>query len=681
MALFSPAELDRIAELNAVDKQKQAGTYQYGSSSGSSKPSNSSGSSSSSSGSSPSYGSSYSSSGTSSSSAPSNVSYNTPKTGANIPGLGSMYQNVPGTDWYSTNPSNPNAAKYDSQGRPVASIGFDYKATGGPTFSGYGSQEQFNNILNYNNSGNYAGLQNYLTSQLANNGLISNQSVYGNQSNQGTISPNVPMNATTSAAATPFQTGNTSPLSSSQQSATDWINNPNSGQGGIANYVKTQIDRYKQAVQSGNTSLISALQADANRVGYSLPSSTYTTSGAGQTGAGTTTTPNVVGGMPTGGNAAEAALRKQIEDQIKARNDAQILAINQGLASANQANQLGLTQNQNLLNEGLGQINQQENVNRQALQDINNRRGGLYSGGTDYSLGNLASSSNEARSSLQRDISARIADIQGRNTLNAQQAAERIAAINQAAPAEIQQLVQQSLAAQAEARAKERQQNLENAIKVAGVTGYFQDPQVQEVQQQMAANSQAWFNASDAEKQRLAAENQQLGSSIGAWQDAAGDWYAPEPAPTLARQKQEYDQVYEKYRDDIADVKDQAKFERDTQQWNLEYALDQAYKSGQLSIQARNAALAEAREARTAAQGERSLALSEARENRLSRESEAKPAKIDAKDSAEAYDVILEDLNTSGVDKATARSLVQANRGGLTDSDYKNLLEYINENF
>jgi hypothetical protein len=60
-------------------------------------------------------------------------------------------------------------------------------------------------------------------------------------------------------------------ITADQQSAQDWINNSASGQGGMDNYVKTQTDRYNQAVQSGNTDLINRLNADAQRVGYSLP--------------------------------------------------------------------------------------------------------------------------------------------------------------------------------------------------------------------------------------------------------------------------------------------------------------------------------------------------------------------------------------------------------------------------
>lgn len=54
-------------------------------------------------------------------------------------------------------------------------------------------------------------------------------------------------------------------------------------------------------------------------------------------------------------------------------------------------------------------------------------------------------------------------------------------------------------------------------------------------------------------------------------------------------------------------------------------------------------------------------------------------ADITAKQSADNYNLLLDDI-TSGIDKATARQLLQANQGYLSDSDYKKLNDYINNN-
>jgi hypothetical protein len=58
-----------------------------------------------------------------------------------------------------------------------------------------------------------------------------------------------------------------------------------------------------------------------------------------------------------------------------------------------------------------------------------------------------------------------------------------------------------------------------------------------------------------------------------------------------------------------------------------------------------------------------------------------KETKIDAKTSADNYDMILEDLNSPNVTKEVARQLVEANKDFLSDADYKKLRDHINDNF
>lgn len=53
---------------------------------------------------------------------------------------------------------------------------------------------------------------------------------------------------------------------------------------------------------------------------------------------------------------------------------------------------------------------------------------------------------------------------------------------------------------------------------------------------------------------------------------------------------------------------------------------------------------------------------------------------LTSKDSTDNYNMIFDDLQSDGVDKNTARQLLQANRAFLTDSDYNKLNNWINEN-
>lgn len=91
--------------------------------------------------------------------------------------MGNMYSQVAGTDYYSTNPNNPNSAKYYSDGTPVPSVSYSNQQTG-TTFDGYASPEQFQQLMNNNNSGNFAGNNNLFEAWIKANQLTSNDSIY-----------------------------------------------------------------------------------------------------------------------------------------------------------------------------------------------------------------------------------------------------------------------------------------------------------------------------------------------------------------------------------------------------------------------------------------------------------------------------------------------------------------------
>lgn len=78
-------------------------------------------------------------------------------------------------------------------------------------------------------------------------------------------------------------------------------------------------------------------------------------------------------------------------------------------------------------------------------------------------------------------------------------------------------------------------QQFNQGVTLAGLTGNY-DPYASQ-KQQMAANSAAWFNASPADRLKLAADNQRIGASIGARQDANGDWVYPQAQRTIQGQQ------------------------------------------------------------------------------------------------------------------------------------------------
>lgn len=159
--------------------------------------------------------------------------------------------------------------------------------------------------------------------------------------------------------------------------------------------------------------------------------------------------------------------RAEIQNQI----DRQSQSINQGLAQSLQANQLAVEQNKQYMEEQLEKLRQQQAVDQNRATNLQNRRGGFYSGGLDYNLGQINASANQGRENLQRDVAARNADIWNRNALLAQQAADQITMLQNQAPDQIRQLINREI---------DRQRQFE--INEAGITGEYQGRPTQEAQ-------------------------------------------------------------------------------------------------------------------------------------------------------------------------------------------------------
>lgn len=315
---------------------------------------------------------------------------------------------------------------------------------------------------------------------------------------------------------------------------------------------------------------------------------------------------------------------RDLEDKTKAITDA--------LAQANQASNLGINQNNQQLQEQIKQLNEQKLANDETAKQFENRRGGFYSGGLDYQLGSNARANTEATSNAQRDVGNRNADITGRNALLAQQAADNIKQLQSAAPDRIREMIRQAvnedrnfglqegqltgnygggrtLAASSQdfnqgmankqfgldSQGQSFNQNLatqqynqqaqnqqfNQGVTQAGLTGYY-NPNSNQIQK-MQANSAAWANASPAEKQRLAAENQKIGASIGAKQDANGDWIYPQGQRTMQgqaadNQAQQYgeEKAFREQRASVEDQKWLANYDRQGQQFAASQGLDWA---------------------------------------------------------------------------------------------------------
>lgn len=230
----------------------------------------------------------------------------------------------------------------------------------------------------------------------------------------------------------------------------------------------------------------------------------------------------------------------------------------------------------------------------------------------------------------------------------------------------------------------------------AQMTGNYTNPATKAAMDKMSQNSAAWFNATPEERARLSAENQRLGASIGATQDANGDWTTPQPQQTiaarqlergnfesdrsyeLAKSSQEWNQLLQKSTFDLNKAQtiwennfkdksfsqsmNEAAASRGLQWANLdqrdrEFVADQAYKEKSFS----------------ADQTQRGI------DNKY-RESQSKTTSVDPKTSTDNHGLLSQDIDEAK-DAAEANALIEANRNSLTDADYKDLKKKVIDQF
>jgi hypothetical protein len=257
----------------------------------------------------------------------------------------------------------------------------------------------------------------------------------------------------------------------------------------------------------------------------------------------------------------------------------QIEAYNNQLARSQQANQLAVSDNNAYLQEQLQSFQKQKNVTDNQSQMLANRRGGFYSGGLDYQLGQNAASFNEQTGALQRDIGRRNADIYGRNALMAEEASKQISLLQQQAPDLIRQRVQAQL-----------DKLYNRSVTEAGLTGKFNGQNTMDLnsllfnQGMQVADLTGMYNGAPT------LQNQQWQQQFGLQQQQFG----------LQKQGQQFDQqfqqqqfAYQRLRDSIEDKRWQAQFDQDVQQFGLNYALQHQIQSGNLSIDQARLALSQ----------------------------------------------------------------------------------------
>lgn len=247
--------------------------------------------------------------------------------------------------------------------------------------------------------------------------------------------------------------------------------------GGTNKYVADQLARYQGAVASGDTGLQQRLQADAKRVGYQLPQQGQTPGTAEPGAVDTGTTGTAAQLTPEDRQRGYTSVNGKIKiinpdgslrDVLNQEDNNYVSQLIQ--ADANRQNELntlnaGQLQNQQTYDYATGKLVGQKAVDTQGAQELQNRRGGFYSGGLDYQLGGINSAYAEQFGQLAQDYQARNQQLQAAYGNNLSTINQTINALIQSEPGRIQSAIDT-------AAAKKRDQRLEEAK----TTGIYYNP-------------------------------------------------------------------------------------------------------------------------------------------------------------------------------------------------------------
>ncbi|ALA68951.1 hypothetical protein GT50_01250 [Geobacillus stearothermophilus 10] len=274
----------------------------------------------------------------------------------------------------------------------------------------------------------------------------------------------------------------------------------------------------------------------------------------------------------------KSRITDEVTKEIQAQIEAQKKAIQDQLALEQQANELAIQQNNAYLAEQLQNLQQQKAVNDQQAQMLANRRGGFYSGGLDYQLGQNIASYNKATEDLQREIAMRNADIYNRNALLAQQAAEQIKTLEQQAPELIQQRIREEL---------DRQRSIQ--MQEAQLTGMYNGKPTLEAQnmqfQQKMAQQQFQAQRDDEMRRRAEWESEQKWNRLIQAAGLTGVFQGKPTLQALEFELQKRVQLGQLSLAQAAQILDEAKFEWEKEFNQQQFNADQYWKQKNYSLQ------------------------------------------------------------------------------------------------
>lgn len=199
-------------------------------------------------------------------------------------------------------------------------------------------------------------------------------------------------------------------------------------------------------------------------------------------------------------------MRRSYEDKTKERVQSEVeneiekrkRSIANDMQQQRQANRSAIEGNKQFLNEQIENYQQQQGqANREATQ-LQNRRGGFYSGGLDYQRGQIARATTNAIEDTSREVAQRNASLREQNAMIARQASEAIRELESQAPDLVRSRVMDAMQRWDQKQMQEaqltgqymgqptlqaQQAEFQNAINQASLTGVYQGQPTLQAQQ------------------------------------------------------------------------------------------------------------------------------------------------------------------------------------------------------
>lgn len=165
----------------------------------------------------------------------------------------------------------------------------------------------------------------------------------------------------------------------------------------------------------------------------------------------------VVNRMPVNETEINDRIKKQIDNEVATQRQ----SINNNLNIQKQTFDSSINRNNQYLDEQIKSLKTNKIVNDDKIMTMQNRFGGIYSGGKDYQLAENQRSNLASQDSVRKDITDRNQGVLDQYNTLASQASEQIRMLETQAPDRIRQLVNEEIEKQRQIQMQEEKWALE----------------------------------------------------------------------------------------------------------------------------------------------------------------------------------------------------------------------------